>query len=74
MIQSLLELGQDYEALYRFLENDFSYVIALAINNHDYFRRSVYMSTIPYLKALLQRNKSHSALLHIITEMAKIKH
>lgn len=74
LIKQLLEINQEHESYYRFVESDFSSIVYAFADYPSLMNQSIKMITIPYLKNVILRNsKNKVRLLSIIEEISKIK-
>jgi hypothetical protein len=68
-----MEISQENESYYRFVESDFSNIVHAFANYPSFITVSIKMITIPYLKnVILQKSKNKIRLLNIIEEISKI--
>jgi tetratricopeptide (TPR) repeat protein len=73
LIKQLLEINQEHESYYRFVESDFSNIVHAFADYPNLLTVSIKMITIPYLKnVILQKSKNKIRLLNIIEEISKI--
>lgn len=74
LIKQLLEINQEHESYYKFVESDFSNIVYAFADYPSLMIQSIKMITIPYLKNVILRNsKNKVRLLNIIEEISKIK-
>lgn len=74
LIKQLLEINQEHESYYKFVESDFSNIVYAFADHPNLMVQSIKMITIPYLKNVILRNsKNKNRIMSIIDEISKIK-